>query len=86
LSDWTTGDGGLDARNWRLQAPASWPLASPTTLGFGLTGAPDVHRLDYLTANIEGGEKWGQFCTLTYMFCPQHMVCASPQTERISAL
>ncbi|MGC1860253.1 MAG: glycoside hydrolase TIM-barrel-like domain-containing protein [Methylocystis sp.] len=84
LSDWTTGDGGLDARNWRLPPPTSWPLAAPTTLGFGLTGAPDVHRIDYLTANIEGGEKfhywYGDYAssmtldpngTLQYVTAPQ---------------
>ena len=58
LSDWTTGSGGLDAQNWRAPAPASWPLSTPNTLGFGLTSAPDVHDKNYLKANIEGGEKF----------------------------
>ena len=58
LSDWTTGDGGLDAQNWRAPAPTSWPISNPSQLGFGLSGAPDIHNIGYLQANIEGGEKF----------------------------
>ncbi|KAF2991161.1 glycoside hydrolase TIM-barrel-like domain-containing protein [Methylocystis sp. MJC1] len=58
LSDWTTGDGGLDALNWRGTPPSSWPVASPNTIGLGLAGAPDIHSIAYLQSQIEGGEKF----------------------------
>ena len=59
LSDWTTGDGGLDATNWLQPAPAgAWPPSPATMNGLGLAGAPTIHSLDYLKANIEGGEKF----------------------------
>ena len=63
LADWTSGSGGLDAQNWRLPAPSSWPVAEPATIGFGLSGAPDIHNVAYLQANIEGGEKFDWFYT-----------------------
>jgi hypothetical protein len=63
LADWTTGSGGLDAQNWRLPAPTSWPVATPSTRGFGLGGAPDIHDVAYLQANLEGGEKFDWFYT-----------------------
>jgi hypothetical protein len=57
LSDWTTGDGGLDAVNWLAPAPGgSWPPAQQT--GLGLSGAPTIYSIPYLQANIEGGEKF----------------------------
>jgi hypothetical protein len=59
LSDWTTGDGGLDAKNWLRPAPAgAWPPSAATMNGLGLAGAPTIHSLPYLKANIEGGEKF----------------------------
>ena len=61
LSDWTTRDGGLDARNWQAPAPASWPTSTPNARGFGLTGAPTILSSAYLQANIEGGEKFDWF-------------------------
>ena len=60
LSDWTT-TGGLDESNWQATPPASWPVASPDTRGFGLTGAPSIYVSAYLQANIEGGEKFDWF-------------------------
>ena len=61
LSDWTTGAGGLDARNWQAPPPASWPVADPGSRGFALTGAPSIYAPAYLQANIEGGEKFDWF-------------------------
>ena len=61
LSDWTTGTGGLDAANWQAPPPASWPIATPSTRGFGLTGAPTIYATAYLQANIEGGERFDWF-------------------------
>jgi uncharacterized protein (TIGR02217 family) len=61
LSDWTTGDGGLDARNWRLPIFAGWPHPDPATVGFGLDGAPDIHDIRYLKGNIEHGEKFDYY-------------------------
>ncbi|MGA2492046.1 MAG: glycoside hydrolase TIM-barrel-like domain-containing protein [Roseiarcus sp.] len=59
LSDWTTGDGGLDATNWLRPAPAgAWPPSAAAMNGLGLVGAPTIHSLDYFKANIEGGEKF----------------------------
>jgi GTA TIM-barrel-like domain len=59
LSDWTTGDGGLDARSWLAPAPSgAWP-PSPTTMnGLGLSGPPTAYSLPYLKGGIEGGEKF----------------------------
>jgi hypothetical protein len=61
LSDWTTGNGGLDADNWQAPAPTSWPVASPNGRGFGLSGAPTLYSTAYFNANIEGGEKFDWF-------------------------
>ena len=61
LSDWTTGPGGLDAQNWRAPAPTSWPTPSPATRGFGFTDTPTLYSTAYLSANIEGGEKFDWF-------------------------
>ena len=59
LSDWTTDDGGLDATHWLQPAPAgAWPPSAATMNGLGLAGAPSIHSLPYLKANIEGGEKF----------------------------
>jgi uncharacterized protein (TIGR02217 family) len=62
LSDWTTGDGGLDAHNWLAPAPGgAWPPQPSTFSGLGLTGQPTLHSLDYLKANIEGGQYFSWF-------------------------
>ena len=46
LSDWTTDDGGLDARNWRAAPSDAWPTPEPLLLGFGLTSPPQLHDLE----------------------------------------
>ena len=61
LSDWTSGNGGLDAQNWQAPAPTIWPPSAATMNGLGLTGAPTLHSKAYLKANIEGGEKYSWF-------------------------
>ncbi len=62
LSDWTTGDGGLDAQNWLTAAPSgTWPPPSPSFNGLGLSGPPTIYNIDYLKVNIEGGEKFNWF-------------------------
>ena len=65
LSDWTSGDGGLDAQYWQAPAPSSslaaWPPSAATMSGLGLTGAPTLHSKAYLKANVEGGEKYSWF-------------------------
>jgi hypothetical protein len=58
LSDWTTGTGGLDAQNWQAPVPTSWPVALPDSRGFGLSTPPTLYNAAYLSANIEGGEKF----------------------------
>ncbi len=59
LSDWTTGDGGLDAQNWLRSRPAgAWPPSPPFLDGLGLSGPPTLYSLPYLKGNIEGGEKF----------------------------
>ena len=62
LSDWTTGDGGLDAQNWLDPAPSgAWPPSPATFNGLGMSGQPTIHSKAYLKANIEGGEKFNWF-------------------------
>ncbi len=61
LSDWTSGDGGLDAANWSAPAPQAWPPAPDAMNGLGLSGPPDLWSKAYLKANIEGGEKYAWF-------------------------
>ena len=61
LSDWTTGDGGLDAANWSAPKPSSWPPDAATMNGLGLAGPPMIASKPYLAANIEGGEKFAWF-------------------------
>ncbi|HLJ70629.1 MAG TPA: glycoside hydrolase TIM-barrel-like domain-containing protein [Roseiarcus sp.] len=59
LTDWTTGEGGLDALNWSAPARSGpWPPASAASGGLGLSGPPALYSLDYIKANIEGGEKY----------------------------
>src|SRR5579883_532950 len=61
LSDWTS-DGGLDALTWSAPAPSgAWPPSSATLGGLGLSGPPTIYDLDYLKANIEGGEKFNWY-------------------------
>jgi hypothetical protein len=62
LSDWTTGDGGLDAENWKEpKFSGTWP-PSPTQLnGLGLSGPPTIYSLPYLKGNIEGGQYFDYF-------------------------
>jgi hypothetical protein len=60
-TDWTTGDGGLDAKNWTLPAPTTWPVVDPLALGLGLNGTPTIYDLRYLKFHIEGGEKFHYF-------------------------
>ena len=61
LADWTTGDGGLDAQNWRCPRPPHGP--SPVRIrGAMASPAPDID-IAYLPANIEGGEKFDYFYT-----------------------
>ncbi len=62
LSDWTTGDGGLDARHWLDPAPSgAWPPSPSTFNGLGLSGQPTIRSKAYLKANIEGGEKFNWY-------------------------
>ena len=61
LSDWTSGDGGLDALFWEAPRPTSWPPAAGALNGLGLTGTPELRNAAYLKANIEGGEKYDWF-------------------------
>ena len=62
MSDWTSGQGGLDAENWTMPAPSgAWPPTPMTMNGLGLTGSPTIYSLPYLKANIEGGEKFNWF-------------------------
>lgn len=61
LSDWTTGEGGLDVVHWTDPKPVTWPPAPAAMHGLGLSGIPAILRKDYLKANIEGGEKFNWF-------------------------
>jgi uncharacterized protein (TIGR02217 family) len=62
LSDWTTGDGGLDALNWLAPPPSgTWPPSPETFNGLGMSGQPTIYSLAYLKANIEGGQYFNWF-------------------------
>jgi uncharacterized protein (TIGR02217 family) len=62
LSDWTTGNGGLDAENWLVPAPTgTWPPGPSAFSGLGMSGQPTIYSIPYLKANIEGGEKFNWF-------------------------
>jgi len=62
LTDWTTGDGGLDAQNWLNPAPSgAWPPSPAQFNGLGLSGQPSIYSLAYLKANIEGGQYFNWF-------------------------
>ncbi len=58
LTDWTTGNGGVDATEF-WTAPAytgAWPPPSSSMSNLGLSGVPTIYSSDYLTGNIEGGQ------------------------------
>ncbi len=63
LSDFTTGNAGLDVLNWSAPAPDpnAWPPPARAMSGLGLSGQPTIYSKDYLKANIEGGEKFNWF-------------------------
>ena len=62
MSDWTTGEEGLDQLNWLEPAPSGpWPPSSAAMSGLGLSGSPSIYSIPYLQANIEGGEKFNWF-------------------------
>ena len=62
MSDWTTGEEGLDQLNWLEPAPSGpWPPSSAAMSGLGLSGSPTIYSIPYLQANIEGGEKFNWF-------------------------
>jgi uncharacterized protein (TIGR02217 family) len=62
LSDWTTGETGLDQLNWLLPtASGAWPPSLPAANGLGLSGPPTIYSIPYLQANLEGGEKFNWF-------------------------
>jgi hypothetical protein len=62
LSDWTTGNGGLDAAYWSsTKFTGNWPPSEEQFNGLGLTGKPSIYSKEYLKANIEGGEKFNWF-------------------------
>ena len=77
LSDWTTGDGGLDAENWLEPAPSgTWPPGPSTFNGLGMSGQPTIYSKPYLKANIEGGEKFNWF------YNDSNNLGARPRSER----
>ena len=62
LSDWTTGNGGLDATNWREPKFAgAWPPGPTELNGLGLSGPPTIYSTPYLKGNIEGGQYFDFF-------------------------
>jgi hypothetical protein len=62
LSDWTTGDGGLDAHNWLVPAPTgAWPPSAAAFNALGMSGQPTIYSVPYLKANIEGGQYFNWF-------------------------
>ena len=62
LSDWTSGNGGLDAENWRdPKFTGTWPPGLTELNGLGLTGPPTIYSIPYLKGNIEGGQYFNFF-------------------------
>lgn len=62
LSDWTTGNGGLDVLSWTApKFSGTWPPDETQMNGLGLTGTPNFPDLAYFKTNIEGGEKFSWF-------------------------
>jgi hypothetical protein len=62
LSDWTTGNGGLDAQYWLAPVPSgAWPPTAENFNGLGLSGQPTIYSMAYLKANIEGGQYFNWF-------------------------
>ncbi len=62
LSDWTTGNGGLDATNWREpKFTGAWPPGPMDFTGLGLSGPPTIYSIAYLKGNIEGGQYFDFF-------------------------
>jgi len=62
LSDWTTGEGGLDVLYWSSPSfVGTWPPDETQMNGLGLPGMPTLYSKPYLKANIEGGEKFHWF-------------------------
>ena len=63
LSDWTTGNGGLDAteldRLPPIQAHGRRPRPSMSNSGF--QGSPTIYSIAYLKGNIEGGQYFDWF-------------------------
>ncbi len=57
LTDWTTGDGGLDALNWSAPVYGGpWPPPATQLNGLGLSTPTTIDSSAYLKANIEGGQ------------------------------
>jgi len=88
-SDWTTGTGGLDYTNWTTAVPTTWPVTDPSTIGFGLTGTPELKTQSYLAAGIEGGEYfnywYGQSLrTITYDPNDASSYISKPEARRLS--
>ena len=56
LTDWTTGDGGIDATvNWLQPAPSGpWPPSPSTMSGLGLSGVPTIYSSAYLNGEHRG--------------------------------
>ena len=69
VSDWASGDGGLDAANWQKPVITSWPNPTPLQMGIGLSSPPDVHDVNYLMFGLEHGEKadffYGNYASTT---------------------
>ena len=59
LTDWTTGNGGVDALYWSTPAYAGvWPPPNTGSnlYGLGMSGPPTIYSLPYIKAGIEGGQ------------------------------
>ena len=56
LTDWTTGDGGLDVAEWSQPAPTSWPPSTAAMSGLGLSGVPTIYSPSYISSGFEGGQ------------------------------
>jgi uncharacterized protein (TIGR02217 family) len=75
--------------DYAVDYASAWPSASPTTIGLGLTGPPDIHNINYLKYNMENGEKadWNYYnYASSNIYDPNGalVIVTAPQGDRLT--